>query len=131
MTTVRKPRRPAKTAEQRCSEADHLITRLTERTCPRCSRSILSGHVMGEPTRIDRTRLSRDGELFALASGLKTFQRNVLGSTVFRRRGTHINKEWPKYGYVLAEHRCETRWAVSHYEMREIFPQPKGDQCPF
>lgn len=126
-----KPRRPAKTAEQRWAEAEHLITRLVKTTCRKCLRPILSGHVSGEPTKIERVRLNRQGELAALLLGMKTFEQTAPGGHIHRRRGYHIGLGMPKYGYVMAEHRCEHRWPAAQFDLREIFPSHQGDRCPF
>lgn len=127
-TTTRKPR---KTAEQRRSEAEHLVTRLVQTDCRRCSRPIWSGTVKGEPKRLDRIHINTVGEYAALVAGMKTYQRNVLGSNFFRRRPAHINDGLPKYGRILAEHRCEWSWAAPHFDVREIFSSPRGDTPPF
>lgn len=124
-------RKPQKTAEQRCQEASHLETRLAKTDCRRCTRPIWSGTVKGEPTRMDRINLSTAGEYAALLAGLKTYQRNVLGSNVFRRRGSHINAGLPLYAHINGEHRCDWHWAATHFDVREIFPRPRGNRAPF
>ena len=119
------------TAEDRRLAAVHLETRLVKTTCRKCLRPILSGHVNGEPTKIERVRLNRQGELAALLLGLKTFQEVHPGGSIHRRRGWHIGLGQPTYGYVLAEHRCDHRWPAQHFDLREIFPSHQGEEPPF
>lgn len=122
-------RKPKQTAADRRSAAEHLITRVIKTECRKCQRPILSGHVWGEPTRIERVRLNRAGELSAILLGLKTFEERH--GTVMKRRGWHIAEGMPKYSYVMAEHRCEHRWPAQHFDLREIFPRYQGEEPPF
>ena len=122
--------KPKQTAEDRRLAANHLETRLVKTTCRKCLRPILSGHVSGEPTKIERIRLNRQGEVAALLAGMKTFEQSAPGGHIHRRRGYHIGLGMPKYGYVLAEHRCEHRWPASQFDLREIFASQQEDACP-
>lgn len=131
VTVATRKAKPKQTAADRWSECEHLITRLAKTTCRKCLRPIWSGHVNGEPTKIERIRLNRDGELAAILLGYKTFQEQHPGGSIHRRRPFHIGQGAPKYGYVLAEHRCEHRWPAQHFDLHEIFPSHHGDDPPF
>ena len=130
MATTRKAK-PRKTAQDRWSDAIHLETRLVKTTCRLCARPIWSGHVDGEPTKVERVRLNRAGELRAILLGFKTFQEQALGGRIYRRRPFHIGLGVPRHGYVLAEHRCEHRWAAQHFDLHEVFPSHQGDEPLF
>lgn len=124
-------RKAAKTAADRRSEAEHLITRLAESKCRKCLRPTLSGTVWGEPKRIDRTRINCAGEIAAIYAGCRTFEQLMPGGRIIERRGYHIRAGLPRLGYILAEHRCEHRWPPQHFDLREIFPMHRGDEAPF
>ena len=91
---------------------------------------IYTGHLWGEPVRIDRTPLTPRGELAALVKGCKTFQQ-VYGGDICRRTAFHISQPTPRYSLIMAEHAdCETLWAATHINITPRFPR-QPDQCPF
>lgn len=130
MTAPKTKGRKRSAAERKTPQM--LITRLRTSACKKCGRPLLVGHVMGEPTRIDRTRINSRGELVALLRGNKTYFSNSQGDRVFRRRATHItNESPPRYGYVLASHECGFVWDHTHYDLRDLWPTYRGEVAPF
>ena len=108
----------------------YLETRVKESDCRRCGRMIYTGHLWGEPVRIDRTPLTRLGELAALTKGHRTFQQDY-GGGIYRRTAFHISQPVPRYSLVMADHTvCGTVWAATHINLQPRFPR-QAAVCPF
>lgn len=130
MTAPKAKSRKRSRAEQ--STPAGPLTRVRKTVCRRCNRPILSGHVLGEPTRIDQTRINSTGELVALLRGSKTYLVSSRFDRVVQRRAyTITNDTPPKYGYVHAQHDCGMIWAAGHYDLRDLWPSDRSETCPF
>jgi hypothetical protein len=92
---------------------------------------LLIGTVNGEIRHIDKTRLSMRGECAALLAGLRTYETGLEDRNLFRRRAPHITRGLPRFGRILAEHRCEMVYSAEHYDIRDLFPGQGGATCPF
>lgn len=110
----------------------YFETRLSGGQCRKCRRPLLIGTVKGEHRKIDKTRLSQAGELLALLAGCRTYQTQGFdGTRLFQRRAAHITEGMPPYGRIHAEHRCGMVWAPEHYDLRDLYPTYRGDECPY
>lgn len=131
MTT---PKAKARSRSKRNTSVEYKgpLTRLRTTTCSRCGRPIYSGHIHGEPRRIDQARITATGELVALLRGLRTYCLSSRGDRVYRRRATHITNDTPpQYGYIHADHDCGLHWLPTHYDLRDLWPVYQGDEAPF
>lgn len=98
--------------------------------CSRCGKPTWIGYVSGARVQCDRMWLSVKGELWALVSGLRTYQTQLGGrGKAFKRRPYHIEAGMPMWGKILSEHRCEHRWQVDSFDIPE--KEPVDDGIPF
>ena len=105
-----------------------ITTNLQDTVCRKCKAPILIGYVIGVKTRLDPMWLNPKGELLALVSGLKTVQTQNGGrGKVFTRRPCHIEAGIPRWGKILAEHRCGQRWAAGCFDIPARKPSDNAD----